>query len=144
MLITGGDRIPADIRVISVTDFKVENSSLTGESALIPLVTKAQSEVPTESRNVAFMSSMAMTGTAVGVVIRTGDGTMIGAIAKLASATSNEQSTLQKEVKRFVYFVAVLALVMAAVFFSIAMGRGLGFPTALINGFISVMVANVP
>lgn len=75
VLLTGGDRVPADVRILASSNFRVENSSLTGESALVALQAKPQSETPTESRNVAFMSSMAMMGTAVGVVLRTGGGT---------------------------------------------------------------------
>ena len=45
----------------------------------------SQDEAPNEARNLAFMSSLVMTGEGWGVVIRTGDDTMIGSIASLAT-----------------------------------------------------------
>lgn len=144
VLLTGGDRVPADVRILAATEFRVENSSLTGESALIPLGPKAQSDAPTESRNVAFMSTMAMTGQAVALVIRTGDETMIGKIATMASQSPDKLSNMEREVRRFVYYVAALAIAMAICFFTVAMARGQGIRVALVYGFIIVMIANIP
>lgn len=48
-----------------------------------------------EAGNLVFMSSLAMNGEGRGIVIRTGDNTMIGKIATLASDTNTHRSTLQ-------------------------------------------------
>jgi sodium/potassium-transporting ATPase subunit alpha len=64
---------------------------------------EAASAQAEESRNIAFSSSGCIEGEAVGLVIRAGDGTMIGKIAKLATATGGvSMSTLERDIHHFV------------------------------------------
>jgi magnesium-transporting ATPase (P-type) len=67
-----GDRIPADIRIIETYDLKVECSSLTGESDLVPASVTKKHDMAAEARNLVFMSSLAMNGEGRGIVVRTG------------------------------------------------------------------------
>jgi sodium/potassium-transporting ATPase subunit alpha len=55
----GGDRVPADIRVIYAMGFKVDNSSLTGESEPQSRSPDCTNENPLETRNIAFFSTNA-------------------------------------------------------------------------------------
>lgn len=57
-----GDRMPADIRVISAHGFKVDNSSLTGESEPQTRTAEFTHENPLETRNLAFFSTNAVEG----------------------------------------------------------------------------------
>lgn len=75
--VKGGDRIPADIRIIQAMGFKVDNSSLTGESEPQSRSADFTNENPLETRNIAFFSTNAVEGAGVGVVINTGDRTVI-------------------------------------------------------------------
>lgn len=75
--IKGGDRIPADIRIIQAMGLKVDNSSLTGESEPQSRSPECTNENPLETRNIAFFSTNAVEGAGVGVVINTGDRTVI-------------------------------------------------------------------
>ena len=59
-----GDRIPADIRVIESKGFKVDNSSLTGESEPQSRGPDFTHENPLETKNFAFFSTNAVEGTA--------------------------------------------------------------------------------
>ena len=83
-----GDRVPADIRVIKAQGFKVDNSSLTGEAEPQARSPEFTHDNPLETKNIAFFSTNAVEGTAVGIVIRTGDRTVMGRIANLASGYS--------------------------------------------------------
>lgn len=74
--VKGGDRIPADIRIVESMGFKVDNASLTGESEPQSRSTECTSDNPLETRNLAFFSTNAVEGTAVGVVVATGDRTV--------------------------------------------------------------------
>ena len=140
-----GDRVPADLRVIATSDLKTECSSLTGEPDAITATVNALHDAPIECRNVVFSSSLVMNGEGYGVVIKTGDATMIGSIASLAGGSGiNEETLLEKEVHRFVNFVAVIAVVSAFMFFGIGMGRKRPFVSSFVNGFIVVLVANIP
>jgi sodium/potassium-transporting ATPase subunit alpha len=57
-----GDRIPADMRVISAVDFKVDNSVLTGETEDQTRQIELTSENPLETKNLAFYSTVAKSG----------------------------------------------------------------------------------
>jgi len=119
-----GDRVPADVRVVHAQDLKLEMSSLTGESDLVGATVDARHPLPAEARNVAFASSLVMQGGGTGVVVRTGDRTMIGQIAALATDTRGSgRSTLEAEVHRLVVFVACLALAVAVALFVIGLAQ---------------------
>jgi sodium/potassium-transporting ATPase subunit alpha len=143
-----GDKVPADLRLLSCTELRVECASITGESEPVACQpNQSEKQVrPHESPCLAFNGSYCIQGSCMGLVIRTGDETMIGNIAKLASQTVQPETTLQKEVRLFVRFIAILAFVMAAIFFSIGVGRRQGEDVLFmfVNGFLIVMIANVP
>lgn len=58
----GGDRIPADIRIIEAQSFKVDNSSLTGESEPQSRGVECSSENPFETKNLVYFSTNAVEG----------------------------------------------------------------------------------
>ena len=74
-------RIPADIRVLEARGFKVDNSSLTGESEPQARNPDFTHENPLETKNLAFFSTNAVEGTARGIVVNIGDYTVMGRIA---------------------------------------------------------------
>ena len=76
-----GDRVPADLRVIECRNFKVDNSSLTGESEPQNRTPEFTHENPLETKNLAFFSTNAVEGTAKGIVVNIGDNTVMGRIA---------------------------------------------------------------
>lgn len=69
---------------------------------------------------------------------------MIGKIASLATDTATHRSTLQVEVHRLVWFVGILAFTIAIILFVIGLARKMSPLAAFVNGFILVVVANVP
>lgn len=83
--VTAGDRVPADIRVVFAHQFKVDNSSLTGESEPQARNTEHCNDNPIEAHNLAFFSTNCIEGTALGIVFNTGDRTVMGRIAGLAA-----------------------------------------------------------
>lgn len=78
------------------------------------------------------------------IIDAAGDNTMIGKIANLASGTAGHQTSLQVEVHRLVKFVAILAFCTGLVLFAIGLIRKMAPIDAFVNGFILVIVANVP
>merc|ERR1719334_185492 len=71
--IKGGDKTPADIRVLECKGLKVDNSSLTGESVPVTLNPDHSDENHLESKNLAFYSTNVTEGRGKGIVIKTGD-----------------------------------------------------------------------
>src|SRR5699024_7598760 len=80
---------------------KVDNSSLTGESEPQSRTPEASHENPLETRNLAFFSTNCVEGAAVGVVINTGDRTIMGRIANLASGLEMGETPIAREIAHF-------------------------------------------
>uniref|UniRef100_A0A286XS77 Sodium/potassium-transporting ATPase subunit alpha n=1 Tax=Cavia porcellus TaxID=10141 RepID=A0A286XS77_CAVPO len=139
----GGDRVPADIRILSAQGCKVDNSSLTGESEPQTRSPECTHESPLETRNIAFFSTMCLEGTAQGLVVNTGDRTIIGRIASLASGVENEKTPIAIEIEHFVDIIAGLAILFGATFFIVAMCIGYTFLRAMVF-FMAIVVAYVP
>lgn len=79
-----GDMIPADIRLTQTKDLFISQTSLTGES--YPVEKRAQAEVTdvtseTDYETLAFTGSEVVSGSATGIVVRTGNNTLFGSIA---------------------------------------------------------------
>jgi sodium/potassium-transporting ATPase subunit alpha len=84
--LNGGDNIPADCILITANEMKVNNASLTGESEDIIREVDTKHSNIFESPNVGFFGTMCTGGTGTGMVFKTGDSTVIGRIAGLASS----------------------------------------------------------
>lgn len=76
-----GERVPADLRVVSVHGLRVDQSILTGESEPVALRTKQTSDNYLESKNITFCGASVVEGSGVGLVVATGSQTMMGSIA---------------------------------------------------------------
>ncbi|KAK9395032.1 potassium-transporting ATPase alpha chain 2 [Crotalus adamanteus] len=141
--IKGGDRIPADIRLIQTQGCKVDNSSLTGESEPQSRSCEFTHENPLETKNIGFYSTTCLEGTATGMVINTGDNTIIGRIASLASGVGNEKTPIALEIEHFVHIVAGVAISIGVLFFIIAVSMRYHVLDSIIF-LIGIIVANVP
>lgn len=102
--LAGGDRVPADIRLIEANSVYAEESALTGES--VPVEKSAapirEAEVPLgDQRNMGFLGTMIAAGTARGVVVRTGMQTEMGRIADLINNTEEAETPLQRRLEQF-------------------------------------------
>jgi len=138
-----GDRIPADIRVIECRGFKVDNSSLTGESEPQARSPEFTHENPLETKNIGFFSTNAVEGTCVGMVVNIGDNTVMGRIAGLASGLEGGQTPIAKEIEHFIHIITAVAVFLGVTFFIIAFILGYNWLDAVIF-LIGIIVANVP
>ncbi|XP_045626229.1 sodium/potassium-transporting ATPase subunit alpha isoform X5 [Procambarus clarkii] len=138
-----GDRIPADVRVIEARGFKVDNSSLTGESEPQSRSSEFTSENPLETKNLAFFSTNAVEGTARGIVINIGDNTVMGRIAGLASGLETGETPIAKEISHFIHIITGVAVFLGVTFFVIAFIMGYHWLDAVVF-LIGIIVANVP
>ncbi|XP_012863353.3 potassium-transporting ATPase alpha chain 2-like [Echinops telfairi] len=141
--IKGGDQIPADLRLLSSQGCKVDNSSLTGESEPQPRTCECTHDNLLETKNIVFFSSTCLEGSATGMVINTGDRTVIGQIASLASGVGNEKTPLAIEIEHFVRVVAGVAVSIGLAFFFIAISMKYPVLDSIIF-LIGISEANVP
>ncbi|NWX86165.1 AT2C2 ATPase, partial [Nothoprocta pentlandii] len=97
-----GDRVPADLRLIEVTDLLVDESSFTGEAEPC---NKTDAVVPeagdiTTLSNVVFMGTLVRYGKGKGVVIGTGENSQFGEVFKMMQAEETPKTPLQKSMDR--------------------------------------------
>lgn len=138
-----GDRVPADIRILSANGFKVDNSSLTGESEPQSRSPDFTSENPLETKNLAFFSTNAVEGTCRGLVVNTGDRTVMGRIANLASGLGNSETPIAREISHFIHLITGVAVFLGVSFLIVALILGYDWLDAVIF-LIGIIVANVP
>lgn len=137
-----GDKLPADIRLCSNQKLKVDNAPLTGESEPIGRTVECTDPNPLETKNLAFFGTLAVEGTATGIVVNTGDETVFGRIAGLAAGDKETETTMQKEIHSFVLLIASVAISLGIIFFIVGFVKKL----AIINNLvftIGIIVANV-
>ncbi|HEX2985757.1 MAG TPA: magnesium-translocating P-type ATPase [Caproiciproducens sp.] len=89
VVLAGGDMIPADVRILRAKDLFVSQSALTGESEPVEKFPEPDrsSENPNlfDLRNICFMGTNVVSGSATAVVLATGDDTYFGNMAKTLS-----------------------------------------------------------
>ena len=112
-----GDMIPADLRIIQAKDLFINQASLTGESLPVektpgPLQPKSHS--PADLTNIAFMGSSVVSGTALGVVVRTGLATQFGEISRRLVAMTQE-SSFDKGIRQFTWLMIRAMLVFVVI-----------------------------
>merc|ERR1712149_66653 len=100
-------------------------------------------ENPLETKNLAFFSTNAVEGTAVGIVVNIGDNTVMGRIAGLASGLDTGDTPIAKEIAHFIHIITGVAVFLGVTFFIIAFILGYNWLDAVIF-LIGIIVANVP
>jgi sodium/potassium-transporting ATPase subunit alpha len=146
--VRAGDKIPADMRVLESANFKVDNSSLTGEP--LELTRKAENTAaddikanPLEATNLAFYGTLCKSGKCKGLVVQTGNNTVIGNIAKLATATDESKTPIAIEIEHFIQIITAVAVILGVTFLIIGFVKGTP-PVANLVFAIGIIVANVP
>lgn len=109
LILSEGDRIPADAQLISATNLMTDESMLTGESLSIH---KGVSDT-------VFSGTLVVSGHARAVVSATGLKAEIGKIGVALASISLERTQLQKEIDRIVKYIAFLSFIAAALVFVI-------------------------
>ena len=141
-----GRYIPADMRLLTSTNLKVEESTLTGESEAIEK--QADIVYPDEmhiadQRNMVFMSTYVTYGKAQGMVVRCGMDSEVGKIARMLDETKEDMTPLQQRLAHLSKILGMLSLGVCAAMFVVAIlqGRNL-FDMLLLS--ISLAVAAIP
>ena len=143
LILSEGDKISADARLITHNSLKVDNSSITGESE--PQLRKLEFTHKNilESRNMVFSGTLVQSGNAKALVYGTGMNTQIGKIVRLTKETEEVETPLRKELKHFIKVISSIAIFLGAVFFIISILLGNPLIGSIIFA-IGIIVANVP
>ncbi|MEG1560678.1 MAG: magnesium-translocating P-type ATPase [Clostridia bacterium] len=118
--LSAGDMIPADIRILSAKDIFVSQSALTGESEPVEKTSQLAREKSgtTEYKNLAFMGSNVISGSAKGIVIAVGNDAIMGEIAK-ALVKKPIKTSFEKGVNSVSWVLIRFMLVMVPIVFFI-------------------------
>jgi len=121
LYLAAGDIVPADVRVLSCKDLFISQSAMTGESEPIEKYeqpTETEVKNPLEMRDLAFMGSTVVSGSAVCIALVTGDSTCFGSMAKAVTGKRADTS-FEKGVRSvsllLIRFMAVMAPVVLLV-----------------------------
>ena len=86
VLLSAGDRVPADLRLTAVTDLFLSQAAITGESAVVEKTCRTLSygnpRPVTQLENLAFIATTVISGKGEGIVVAVGKNTLYGSFAK--------------------------------------------------------------
>jgi magnesium-transporting ATPase (P-type) len=99
--------------MITVSGIKVDQSMLTGESEPVALRNKMTSENYLESKNMTFCGGCVVDGSGVGLVVATGNKTVMGSLAMHAAKDTKKETYLAKEIRRSIFIIASLCIITA-------------------------------
>lgn len=108
------DWIPADLRIVSASSCKVDNSSLTGESEPQTRSPDFKNENPLETRNIAFFSTNC-------IIMYTGDHSVLGRMAMLAFGPGGSQTPSTAEIECFSQLITGVAVFLGVSFFILSL-----------------------
>lgn len=146
VVLSGGDRIPADLRLFFTKGVAADEAALTGESVPVEKDTDpiARPDLsPGDQRCIAFGGTFLARGAAKGVVVATGEETEFGKIAIMVKQTRKVETPLQRKIAAFTRTLMILILSLGAINF----GLGYFFGFDLIYSFlasVSLIVAAIP
>lgn len=118
VILSAGDRVPADARVLNAANLQADESTLTGESVAVEKDSEpVEPDAPLAvRRSMLYFGTTVVTGSGLAVVTATGKNTEIGRIGQLVAEAEEGKTPLEKRLadlgKRLVYAVLVIAAVV--------------------------------
>ncbi len=141
-----GDFVPADVRLVSSSSLKSEESALTGES--VPSEKDAAAEIaenaPLGDRSNMLFSGCSVTyGTATAVVVGTGMNTEMGKIANMLDNEENAQTPLQQKLAQLGKYLGIIALACCAIIFVVGVANDIPVLDIFMTS-VSLAVSAIP
>ena len=150
LVLSEGDSVGADVRLVQANALRVLEASLTGESEAVSKNTgRLRAETPLAERsNMVFKGTAIAQGSGLGVVTATGMATEVGTIAHLLDVTPEEVTPLQREVRKIGRLLGIAVLVIACVVVATVLMltdiHGVGDVLRVLLLGVSLAVAAVP
>ena len=145
VLLQAGDKVPADLRLLTECELHVDESALTGESlpvekdeVLLPVSTPVA-----DRRNMAYSGTLVTQGTGTGVVVSTGGETELGEIHRLVGSTDSLATPLTRKLTRLSKVLTVAILGLAGFTFGVGVLRG-EHPSEMFIAAVALAVGAIP
>ncbi|MFB6478301.1 cation-translocating P-type ATPase [Streptomyces virginiae] len=146
VLISAGDQVPADGRLIEASALQIDESALTGESVPAAKETGAlrgSGLSPGDRTNTAFMNTPVTHGSGLMIVTGTGVDTELGKISGMLSATEKEVPPLTKELDRLTLWITAAAGLTMIVMFALGRQRDQAWDVLFVSA-VSLAIAAIP
>ena len=145
VLLTSGDKIPADLRLVSVRDLQVSEAALTGESVPVLKTTQplAAATVLADRTNMAYAGSLVTFGQARGIVVAIANQTETGRISQLMQHSTGLETPLTRKIERFSKTLLYIILSLAVVMFVVVIGKG-GSAADAFKAAVALAVSAIP
>ena len=146
IVLSGGSRAPADIRLTHCLGLQIDESLLTGESAPVDKnanrVLNSETEVA-DRVNMAFAGSMINRGRGTGVVVSTGQQTEVGKLADSLAGRQEPKAPLIRRMEQFTIRIAMALAVIIVALGAIKLSQGAGWHEVFIVS-VALAVSAVP
>jgi len=146
VLLDAGRYVPCDLRLIETINLKVEEAALTGESVPVDKDSSFSGEdsLPIgDQKNMAFMSTLATSGRATGIVVATGMQTEIGKVAAMLDREVDSETPLQKNLAQLGKYLGMIAVAISVTIFVIGILQGRDYLEMFMLA-VSLAVAAIP
>ena len=144
IILSTGNKVPADGRLIEASNLKLNEAPLTGESLPVAKTVACVSEDADlmDRDNMVFSGCLVEYGRGKAVVTRTGMRTQLGRIAELIEA-DDTQTPLQMKLARLGKQLSVLVLITCTVVFLVGLLQGVAADRMFLTA-VSLAVAAIP
>ena len=144
--VAAGDNVPADLRLLTAVELRIDEASLTGESVAVEK--NADLVLPeftplADRKNMAYSSTLVVNGHGRGVVVATGMSTEIGRIAGMLQTYKREPTPLQRQLAKLGHALVIVCLLLVSFVFLLGLAHGKSWLDAMLSS-VSLAVAAVP
>lgn len=145
VLLTSGDKVPADLRLLKVRNLQVDESALTGESVPVEKsIDPLPADTPLAERtNMAYAGSFATFGQGQGIVVATANATEVGQISQSMERRVSLTTPLTRKFAKFSHTLLYVVLTLAALTFAIGWGQGGDF-LEMFEAAVALAVSAIP
>lgn len=112
IIVTEGDRVPADVLIIDQGNLTIDESILTGESLPVQKINSTESYEGKENKKFfAYSGTLVSSGWLVGIVKKIGNNTKIGVLGKSLKKIPEQEPQVKKEISEIVKNLAILCVI---------------------------------
>lgn len=118
-----GETVPADIRILSCENLKVDESALTGESVPVQKSSDVLKEnlILQEQKNMLFLGTNITNGKCTGIVVSTGKNSELGKIALSLNEIDRIETPLQLKIKELSKKITLIVFIILIFIFILAL-----------------------
>lgn len=145
VILTPGDKVTADLRLVTAENLQVDESHLTGQLLSVIKSTYSLREKSTLSdrSNMVYAGSFITLGQGIGIAIATGDNTEIAKISQVISTPNKLSTPLTRKFAKFNNALFEIVLTLASFVFVLGVGRGQSW-SEMFEAMVTLVVSAIP